>query len=153
MRENPFLPPKSNVHDLSNDKISITKLSIKEVKQLKNLSNNIRSIGSFWLIGAILAIAFSVFKSQKANDATLYILMAIYCLLFVYICYLRPFWGRHAGIAYSTLSLAIFPLGTILGAIGLYSIYRGKLLFGKDRIKHCDIIKEFKRRHETLNQK
>ena len=52
-------------------------------------------------------------------------------------------WGRILGITCCFLSLLIIPAGTIIGAVGLFAFFGSPELFGRNRIRHKDLEKEF----------
>ncbi len=147
---NPYRPPNTPLYKtIQLNEENLQKLEKQDLKLIFNISNNVRSLGSLWLLGLLLStmILFFQFRDFRAQYLVFFISVFI-TIVNIYICYYRPIWGRIVGLLSSCLILLVFPIGSILGAIGLYSFIRakGKNLFGINRYKHKEISNEWKSR-------
>ncbi len=124
-------------------------LDFTDVKELWNYSRTLRSIGALFALGAIIfgfaaaAIISEVDSSDKGGMA-LFAALFVYQTVGVYVMYKRPLWGRIVGMVICSVMLIGFPVGTLIGVLGLRAVIKGKALFGDDRLIHKDLKKLFK---------
>jgi hypothetical protein len=56
----------------------------------------------------------------------------------------RTAWGRILGIIVCVISLINIPIGTAIGAFGLFAFFGAPELFGSNRVTHRELKTEFK---------
>jgi hypothetical protein len=146
MTDNPYATPAADLA-VTLPRQLFPELSTKEVKQLKDHGTNIRVMGILWVFTVIIALVLGISTfSTDPLGASVTLALGIGFAALVYGCFARPAWARIPGMIGAALSLPAFPLGTIIGALALWSFYKGKALFGEDRIQPADLAKELKYR-------
>lgn len=147
---NVYAPPETDIRQSisgEGDDPALRQMSTKELKKLFNHSNTIRVLIFLWCLGlAFLVFAVPVMFLAAASgdkEAVVSLVMGILFLVFgalqaagVYGCWNRLAWGRTLGIVLCALSLPSFPIGTIIGILGIIAFSGGGRLFGPDRLTH-----------------
>jgi hypothetical protein len=149
-----FAPPRSNIEVREGPEV-LWAMTWKEVRKLYLASVNIRALGFLYVLGAVGIIAASGVMSLAASGAStpppaaftaLFIGLGALYIAACYTCFARPTWGRWLGIVLCVISLLSFPIGTIIGIMGLIAYAQGGRLFGADRISHKDVALVYKQR-------
>lgn len=147
---NVYAPPETDIRQSSSGEghdPALRPMSTKDLKKLFSHSNTIRVLIFLWCLGlAFLALAVPVMFIAAASgdkEAVVSLIMGVLFLIFgalqaagVYGCWNRLPWGRTVGIVLCVLSLPSFPLGTIIGILGIIAFSGGSRLFGPDRLTH-----------------
>lgn len=121
-------------------------LPLATLRKLKNASQAIRLLGWLLILPALwfllVGIRASMDSSQTLSAGLLPALFAagLACSFASIGLITRQNWGRPLGIAVSGLMLPVFPLGTLLGIMGLSSLLPYPQLFGTAAIRHEDIM-------------
>lgn len=157
MTDNVFAPPRASL-DVQEGPEALWDMPWKDLRKLYSASSNIRALGGLYGIGAFGSIAALVFLSMAAgaaqqelpysSTAVLVFVVAV-AVIYVAACvssYTRPRWGRWVGVGICVLSLVSFPLGTLIGALGLVAYARAGKLFGPGRLLHKDVAAVYKER-------
>lgn len=79
----------------------------------------------------------------------MFLIMLLVNWVAIYASLVRPNGGRTNGILACGFMLLGFPLGTILGLLGIIAFVGGKPLFGANKIQHKDLEKEYKFRKKN----
>lgn len=147
MTDNPYAPPTADLQPPPQSRQLFPELTTKEVKALKDHSTNIRVMGVLWVLTVLLGLfmGFSSFTENLVGSIISFAFSIGFAVL-VYGCFTRPAWARIPGMVGAALSLPAFPLGTIIGALAMWSFFRGKALFGPERLIPADLAREFKYR-------
>jgi hypothetical protein len=154
--ENVFAPPRAQL-DTREGPEALWDLTWKDIRKLYLASVNIRALGVLYAIGAfgVLAVGGVILATPAATTARSGIEALPMALLGVIgvveiagavTSFTRPVWGRWLGVALCVLSLLSFPLGTLIGIIGLIAYAQGGKLFGPDRFMHKDVAEVYKQR-------
>jgi hypothetical protein len=153
--ENVFAPPRAQL-DTREGPQALWELSWKDIRKLYLASVNIRALGVLYAIGAVgvLAIVGLTLSNPAASarggveSLPLALLGAIGVVEIAgaVTSFTRPVWGRWLGVALCILSLLSFPLGTLIGIIGLVAYAQGGKLFGAERFMHKDVAAVYKQR-------
>ncbi len=123
----------------------------REIKRLYHLSRTISAIAFLLVLGLVLLIAiffaYRAILAQLLGIAETPLLMPFLLIVTFYVTALvgiirRPRWGWDMGQLMCGLYLFLFPIGTIIGIVGLVAFARGRDLFGPDRPKYADLRKE-----------
>jgi len=143
---------------------AFVEMDTKELKKLRDASLCIRVLGLLWVAVAIFSFLIVAGMASMAMDRTTAIMapqtmdrlapiVISFCLVtgvltgIASVCaLLRPVWGRPVGMVICCLSLIHFPIGTLIGIIGLIAFSRGVKLFGPNRWLHSAIIAEWQQR-------
>lgn len=154
--DNLYAPPQANV-EIPEGPRALWEMPFKELKRLYNATHTIRALGFLYGLGALgilVAVAFlasGAFARDSAPSGMLlvglfYLLYGLLSLAACVTSFTRPRWGSFVGVALCILSLLGFPIGTIIGILGLIAYAQGKRLFGPDRFKHAEVIDVYKQR-------
>ena len=127
---------------------ALSGLSFTELKKIKTTSDSIKLLGYFWCVAAaffIAALLYSIASKEMAeNISFLFSFFALTAGATAFGLMHREDWGRIVGIIASFIILLGFPLGTVLGAMGLITLLNAEQFFGASAWSHEDILKEFK---------
>ena len=131
-----------------------------DVKELWKHSRTVLSLAQFFgLMAAIWALVLAaVVLGENPIDPAGALFLAIPLFLFsvgVYALSKRTEWGRIYGAVICALLLLGFPLGTLIGALGLVGLTKGRSLFGPDRPTHKELkarMKEMKRERKAAGR-
>lgn len=155
MTDNVFAPPASTLEDRGGPD-ALWEMPFKELARLRNASINIRVFGFLFGLGAagsLLMVGLGGLGAARSNatPGTVIVLVILLAsgLLSAAACagaYARPRWGRVVGFIACAVNMIGFPLGTLIGALGLYAYYRGDKLFGPERFLHNDVVAAYKAR-------
>ena len=156
MTDNVYAPPASKLEDREGPE-ALWEMPFKELAQLRNASINIRVLGFLFGLsaaGSLLLVGLgslgaSATGSGSASSVVFLAIFLVTGLLSLAACvgaYTRPPWGRVVGMITCGLSLINFPLGTLIGGLGLVAYYRGGKLFGPERFLHNDVTSIYKQR-------
>lgn len=152
-----FAPPRSNVEVREGSEV-LWAMTWKEVRRLYMASINIRALGFLYILPVVgiiaLMSAMMMTGGPTAADAEslggwVAALLGIGVVLYAaaaYACFARPAWGRWLGIVLCAVGLLNFPMGTLIGIIGLIAYAQGGKLFGAARIAHKDVVLVYKQR-------
>jgi hypothetical protein len=156
MTDNVFAPPQAKL-DVHEGPEVLWQMSWKDLRKLYLASVNVRALGVLYGLGAFGAIVAAIFffvgtigtSNGGAAPGILAAVVAVFGLIYVAACvssYTRPTWGRWLGIVVCVLGLFSFPLGTLIGIMGLIAYAQGGKLFGPDRLPHNDVAVVYKQR-------
>ncbi|MBC8022917.1 MAG: hypothetical protein H7Y14_07345 [Burkholderiales bacterium] len=154
MSENVFAPPRASL-DVHEGPEALWEMPFKEVRKLYLASVNIRALGVLYALGALSLLATAgITAASPAGTAgpsppgliALLIALGIISVAATVSSYTRPKWGRVLGIILCGISLVSFPLGTLIGILGIIAYVQGGKLFGPDRLHHKDVALVYKQR-------
>jgi hypothetical protein len=147
--ENPYSAPSTNEPvALSSASVEFEEWEDKRVKKLYYRSSNIQCITALIFLGAILhGIYF--FETEELVERLLFGGLVLLDLLSGVLLVRRTKSGRILGIIVCFLSLLAFPLGTLIGIVGLFAFFGAPQLFGPERIQHDILRAEFKQRRRV----
>ena len=146
--ENPYTPPVADP-SIAPQRQSLPEMDTPSLKVLRNDSHTIRALGALSVLAAIVGPMIILFAPQEESPGLAYAIGGGFFLFFGLVSYCswwRPSWGRIPGILYCALALFSFPIGTIIGILGIISYARGGPLFGPDRYPHSVLDAEWKYR-------
>lgn len=149
---NPYVA--SNVEKgVAVEPMAFTELSFKELKTIRDHSNVVTVLGVIWSISSTCWFLGAIYTFwEDAPRALLfsglYFGVAAIMAVSAYGSFQRPKWARVVCMIPCVFALIGFPLGTILGIIGLIALRKGDVLFGETRYQPKDLTKEFQYRKE-----
>ena len=131
----------------------------KKLKSLYSDHRSINAISALWILGSIifLLVGMMVAISRRPEvdpainyiEGSAFIGFGLLYFAFIIAIYRRVKWARIAGIVWCIICLFGFPLGTILGILGLMAFIRSPELFGKDRLDPDEIKVEYNYRKKN----
>lgn len=137
-------------------KNDFSRFDTKRLKALYNASRTVRTLCVLWALGVILLpFVIVVAMGDKEGDpqgrmmgiALVVGLIALKAGAFVG-CLKQTEWGRALGIVDCILFLLGFPVGTLIGIIGLVALIPNKELFGPDALDFKALKAEYKLRKQ-----
>jgi hypothetical protein len=145
MTDNAFAPPRANLETQFGPQ-QLWEMPFKDLKKLYLASVNIRALGILYGLGAFGLLAGPILLTRGADQWLGYVLIAsgVVSVAGCVSSYTRPGWGRPVGILLCVLGLLNFPLGTLIGILGLVAYANGRKLFGADRLPHKDVAAVYK---------
>lgn len=128
-------------------------LDPQKLKQLYNDSRSIYTLCLLWGLAAFIFLMAAGLGMASGRDPLMdrllvgSFLLALATLYIVTIvgCSLRVVWGRWCAFVLCILMLFGFPLGTIIGIMGLLALKRSPELFGENRYSRQQLADEYKR--------
>ncbi|MFT4175933.1 MAG: hypothetical protein QM627_04695 [Luteolibacter sp.] len=150
---NPYSSPQANPSINFSGSDQFRDLDFKQLKKLYHRSSNINVI-TFLLSIALIASAFASIMPDIGEEIprVAFIGMTIFYALAVAGLFRRTSWGRILGIVVCIMSLLSIPIGTLIGAFGLFAFFGAPQLFGTDRVTHKELKSEFKLRKANLKK-
>ena len=154
MTDNVFAPPQAELETRVGPE-ELWDMEYKQVRKLAMASLNIRALGALWGLGALAILAGVAVLVSAGNPDAREGAVGLAALFFVsgglsaaasYTAYARPRWGRGLGIVLCILGLLNFPIGTAIGAVGIFAYVQGARLFGPDKLLHKDVMAVYKQR-------
>jgi hypothetical protein len=128
----------------------LTSYSFEEVQKLYNTSRNVSTIGGICAFFAVMYLLMfllfvSVFESSQEELGAMALLFGAMILFSMSAIGLfkRTNWGRTLGIISCVLLLLVFPIGTIIGIVGIRALSSAPGLFGGNTLTHDEIKNEF----------
>ena len=133
---------------------ALANTSTKQLRALYYYSVAIQQLSLLWLFSAccvgtlLLPLSISLVPVQSAPSEAA--MAAFISLGLVGLGgFIRAGWCRLLGLFLSVLLLAAFPVGTVLGLIGIVCYARGRRLFGRNRVSHALLKREYEHRQAT----
>ena len=123
-------------------------LSTKEVKSFYNLSRGIRALSLFWILAAAMSVVVFSVSAQDPVATSIHVAFIAIAIIAAYGGWKFRVWGRPLGMALSVVLLFAFPLGTVLGALGLLALWRGKRLYGPGGYSYQQLKEELHDRNQ-----
>lgn len=153
----PYAAPESQILvDASLGNERFRELDSKRFKKLYYRSQNVTSITGLLIISLLVMAAMVVFEedieySLERNlvPRGLYLALIALCLPTVVGLVPRSAWGRIMGIFVCFIALFDIPIGTAIGAAGLFAFFKAPELFGPNRVTHAELKAEFKLRKKN----
>jgi len=132
-------------------------IQTKKLKQLYNDSRSIKTLRALWIVGIIAFLAiigfvlFSPNRIPADQIPSLAIILPFIALNLATVigCFRWATWGRILGIISCALALFGFPIGTLIGILGLVAFIRSPELFGPKRLDPAELLIEYKSRKKT----
>jgi len=151
-----FATPRANL-ETQEGPPELWQMDFKRLKRLYNASQSIRTLAAVYALGLVLFLggALSLANSRytiSAENRALVSLMFVFAalsLLGVVTTLLRQRWARWLGIGLCVLGFAVVPIGTLVGLLGIVAYARGGRLFGRDRLRHKDVVEIYEQRKRT----
>lgn len=130
----------------TNGKLAL--LSLEELVKLKKASDGLKGMSIAWTIlcAAVAALAvMAIFSSKPHNGITsILVLTTLASLALAYGLLHREDWAQTVGFIIFGLLCLAFPVGTIIGGLGIYRLVNSKNLFGADAPTHDEITQAVK---------
>ena len=143
---NPYSAPQTDVyaHRAITDKLQ--GLDFKQLKKLYHRSRNVTAITFILGLNLIILAVVSMLPDTGYETPMRLILIGLAAFYAVAIVGLsrRTAWGRILGIIVCIISLINIPIGTVIGAFGLFAFFEAPELFGSNRVTHRELKAEFK---------
>lgn len=144
---NPYSAPQSEVYEPQVGSDQFKDLDFKQFKKLYYRSCNVNALTMLMALGLVaLVIAAVVVGSEGEAPRGVFIGMAAFYAAVVIGLFKRTSWGRILGIIVCIISLISIPIGTAIGAFGLFAFFGAPQLFGPARVTHASLKTEFKLR-------
>jgi len=162
--ENPYTSPTTAPESPIADGLGFDVSEFKKIKKLYYRSSNISCIAVLiicvcLIIGVSLQSILGYFSdiggAQLGSTMLVLFLLLAFNLITAVGLFFRSSWGRICGIIACIFALLYFPFGTIISIFGLFALLGSPELFGKDRVYHRNLKREFKRlkKLRKLNKK
>ena len=146
----PYAPPKADSpHPI--ERQLFPELTTKELKKLRDNSHTIRTLGIVAVIAVIMLGIICLFLIETITSA-LALSLFVSIPLAIMMCYCsikRPNWGPIPLAIGCIIFLLGFPLGTLIGLLGLFAVFGGLELFGPGRPEHRELEREWRHRKEN----
>lgn len=143
--KNPYETPKSDLNkkqqtDGENEHSHLDVMNDEDVNKLNKFSSDINILGTLSAL-CIPGSAYYIYEIfTKGYKSPIWpILSLLVACITAYSAFARPSWGRPVCITVSLLLLPGFPIGTIIGYIGVRAALDGKQLFGEERISNYEL--------------
>ena len=150
-KSNPYASPLSNVH-VPMARNNFDQLDTKALKKLRNHSHTIRALGSVNLL-ALLVYTGLLLASRPGFIHLFYLAIWITGLVLsaasIHAFWWRPKGGRIIGLISCVHMLLAFPIGTIIGILGIIALVQSRTLFGADKLSHRELDAEWKYRKKN----
>jgi hypothetical protein len=152
---NPYAPPVAPITGVGGGGRELfAGLDTKTLKKLRDHSHTIRALGMLWALGTLIYAGLALMMlagSDAGGAAAAGLLLGLGALVGCasYACFARPGWGRVLGIILNAIALLGFPIGTLIGILGLIAFVGGEKLFGDGKYLHADLQREFKHRKQN----
>lgn len=144
---NPYSAPQSEVSEPQVGSDQFKDLDFKQFKKLYYRSCNVNALVALLVLGlAFLVLAALMVGSKGELPQGVFIGMAAFYAIAAAGLFKRTSWGRILGIIVCIISLISIPIGTAIGAFGLFAFFGAPQLFGRDRVTHAALKTEFKLR-------
>ena len=147
---NPYQSPQAKLE--GGDRRLFPEWDFKTLKKVRNNSSTIQTLGWLWIIGSVLNVAVGFIALVNAGSMALINLgIGAFAAFAAYGAIRRPYWGKTVGMILCCIALIGFPIGTIIGIMGLIAFSEKAPLFGPNKLSHKDICDEFKyrKRHKV----
>lgn len=141
------------------DRNTFPEIDDQKLKALYSDHRSIQAVSILWILGSIvcLLIGIGITVSHDADVDPLnnyltggaFIGGSLFYLVFTISVVKRLSWGRAAGMVLCVLSLPGFPVGTIVGVLGLVSFARSPELFGNNRLNPDELKLEYNQRRKA----
>jgi hypothetical protein len=144
---NPYAAP-TVMEDTVAERRNFPELSTRELYALRNHSHTIRTVAFLLMLGVVFMAIVIIVSMYSLHTRELLLIAPIFGwnLLTCIGLIKRHRWGWFVGFFAGALLLLGFPIGTLIGALFLFSLARGRRLFGPDRYLHTDLEAEWKYR-------
>ena len=130
----------------------------KAFNKLYYRSCNVSAIAFLLGLGLLFIGAGAMAASRTASGTSAFVTLPIFGAIAAFYLVamvglvLRSSWGRILGIIICIFSLISIPIGTIVGAAGLFALFGAPQLFGAGRLLHKDLKVEFKLRKKLKKE-
>jgi len=144
---NPYSAPQSEVFEPQVGSDQFKDLDFKQFKKLYYRSCNVNAI-TFLLVLGLAALVLAAWFVDPDGDVPkgVFIGLAAFYASAAFGLFKRTSWGRVSGIIVCIISLISVPIGTAIGAFGLFAFFGAPQLFGPNRVTHASLKTEFKLR-------
>ena len=113
-------------------------LSRDDIERLYKNSRSLGALGVFASISIVFQI-IALIGNGGGSGSGIVIAMVITATLATICAFGRPEWGRTLGIMTCIPILIAFPIGTLLGALGIIAYSKSPELFGENRVTHKEL--------------
>ena len=155
---NPYQAPESEWEAEVSGRIHFADYTIKDLKKLYNHSRTIRMLVILWCFSILFSVliivvltATTLKEGELIGLAVIFVWVVILAFqaITVYGTMKRADWGRNCAIIICSIMLLGFPMGTLVGALGLVALVQGKVLFGHDHLEFKLLKEEYKYRKKN----
>ena len=143
---NPYSAPQTDVHANRAITDKLQGLAFKQLKKLYHRSCNVNAITFLLGLGLIGLAIVSMLPNAEYEPFMRFVFvgLAVFYGVAVVGLFKRTAWGRILGIIVCIISLINIPIGTAIGAFGLFAFFGAPELFGSNRVTHRELKSEFK---------
>lgn len=160
--ENPYKTPERGDEQAGGpssqeaEALDLETLAHGDLKKLRDRSHTIMSVGVYWVLQLALVVPASSWI-EESSDGLIpahWTILASFVLLLpgVIGAFHRGAWARVVGMLTCCICLPAFPIGTALGIFGLIAYVGADKLFGRGRVLHRDLNREWKRRKQLRRE-
>jgi hypothetical protein len=137
-------------------------LDFKQLKKLYYRSCNVNAFNFFLGLGSIGLLFLLISPINEYESFTKYteksmklvsVGQAVFYAVAVVGLFKRTAWGRIVGIIVCVIILINFPIGTAMGAFGLFAFFKAPELFGSNRVTHRELKTEFTLQKAQMEKK
>jgi hypothetical protein len=123
-------------------------LSAKELKKIVNSWHRLLVLCGFWGLSTLALFSmvgiFMVERGEELGPFAILIGLGVVYLVCIYGTLAKKTWGRVLGMIVCSLMLFGFPIGTLLGAMGLFGFVGAKPLFGASGLNYAEVKQQYK---------
>lgn len=152
MNDNLYAPPTAQLAGGPADQ-PLAELGFPELKKLYSATVNIRVLAALYGLGTLLYGVLAAVSLDSEPELpwlpAVFLLLALLSLVACITNYTRAAAGRPLGMTLCALNLFSFPIGTVIGVVGLIAYSRGARLFGAGRLPHRDVVAAYKQRRKA----
>ena len=143
---NPYSAPQTDVDANHTVTDKLQGLDFKQLKKLYHRSCNVNAITFLLGLGLIVLAIDSMLPNAEYEPFIRFVFvgLAVFYAVGVVGLFKRTAWGRILGIIVCIISLINIPIGTAIGAFGLFAFFGAPELFGSNRVTHRELKSEFK---------
>lgn len=143
---NPYSAPLIEEPNKFTSEDRFQSLDPTQLKKLYHRSCNVNAITFLIGLGAVTLVVISLFPNLDygAYEKFPFAGIAIFYAIAVFGLFKRTAWGRILGIIICIISLINIPIGTAIGAFGLFAFFGAPELFGANRVPHKELKADFK---------
>ena len=124
----------------------------RELRRMLHASINIRAMGGLWMLASVFALPLGIgLLGGDEDDVRMGVILVVLSILLVIggICsYRRNETAKTLFGIVSIVSLLFVPIGTILGALVVFLVFKYPEMWGENRILHRDIAQAYRDRKQ-----
>lgn len=140
-RADVYAPPRAALEDAAGRR-AFPDYATKQLRRLYNHSHSVRALAVLWLLVALALVAAAFTNLGDPGSFLLLAALGGFYLSGAVGTLQRKAWARFLGILLCVVMMIGFPLGTIIGLLGIVAFAAGGPLFGLKPMSHRALKEE-----------